>query len=550
MPELELDHSGNYEQIGQSAGQDQPTSHSKRQQVERPNARSPCLLQESKRRATGAAQRAGLSNPSQQKPRRNFSKHQVQILQSWFDNHINDPYPNEEEVNESAALTGLTTVQVSGWFTRYRKRKWNKAKVTSTTLIPFSGEQFHYLPDDSATQVMAGADRVIVRDKPLDPIMEVENPSASVQELRHESRSPLETYLHTPPRDEGFPRLTATNLQNDTPHFSIYNPDHNTVRGQSTFPSTRTGVERTNQPASQQFGQSVLSNDATGRPKQKKGRHLIQSRPAARKRQGDKKFQCTLCNRGYRYQSDWARHEEVHTPQRKWICMLDGPQVFSKGDRTCAFCGEIDPTDEHFTTNHNALLCFQKPEEQREFNRLDGITRHMKDSHNASIQTPPSAWMLLTHEHDTPHFWCGFCREFLRTTWEARLDHIANHYVIDDYDMTLWASEPSIEREILNESFMFSSAANPEYDGDLEMDFDNPANLVFDGATNAATSNFDAAADLDLDDAETPGFDGAPHPDFDNPINIDLDAAINADIDSIGNTDFAYPDFEASSPFW
>lgn len=395
---------------------------------------------------------------------------------------------------------------------------------------------------------MAGADRFIARGEPLDPVIDVESPPASMQVVRHQSSPSLQTYLHTPPKDEGFPPLTATSLQNDPLRFSFYTPDHNTV--QSTLPTTRTGVKRTNQLASQQSGQSVLSNDTTERPKRKKGQRIIPSRPAARKRQGDEKFQCTRCNRGHRYQSDWARHEEVHAPQRKWICMRDGPRVFTNGDRTCAFCGKSDPTDEHLTTEHNAFLCSQKPEEQREFNRPDGLIRHMKESHNASNLTPPSAWMLSTHEHDTQQFWCGFCSYFLRTTWEVWLNHIANHYITDNYDMTRWKSEQSSEREFLNESFMFSSAVNPPYDGALEMDFDNPANHFFDGAANsnfigATTPNFDAAANRDFDDAENPGFDGAPSLGFVNPTNLHLDGVINTDVDSIGNMGFVYPDLES-----
>jgi len=49
-----------------------------------------------------------------------------EILSCWFENHLSDPYPSEEEKKELAASCGITVLQVNYWFgnkrNRYKKR--------------------------------------------------------------------------------------------------------------------------------------------------------------------------------------------------------------------------------------------------------------------------------------------------------------------------------------------------------------------------------------------------------------------------------------------
>jgi hypothetical protein len=50
------------------------------------------------------------------KKRRTLPKKATESLSQWFFDHINDPYPSEEEKAVLAAQGGLTITQVNNWF--------------------------------------------------------------------------------------------------------------------------------------------------------------------------------------------------------------------------------------------------------------------------------------------------------------------------------------------------------------------------------------------------------------------------------------------------
>lgn len=458
MPELELNHSGYDVRNRPSVGQDEAIPPIQRQQRKRPDARP--------------------------NPRRNFPKETVQILQSWVDKHMHNPYADPEELKDLAAQTRLEIDQVRDWLARFRKRKMPKPTPTIST---------------STTS------------------MEVESPFASLQKNRRQFSPSIKMYLDTSPRNDPFP-LTAENLQNNTPDFSLYN---NSVRRQSSLPPTQTGDKRTRQLSSQQSGVPVPSNDTAKRLKGKKGQRIISSPPAPRERREGDKFQCTFCNRGFKFHCDWARHEEVHAPQEIWICMLAGPRLVIAGDVTCPFCGKSDPTDDHLTDEHKADLCHQKTEEQRSFNRNDGLVRHMKDFHGASIHTAPTSWVRPKYENGDPHFWCGFCQKLLHMTWNLRLKHLGDHYTKDDYHMTRW-----VEIEPLNEYYDYGPVANLGFHSDVSRDLDSLEN---------PGSNGDALPDLDR--SENPGFNGDTSLDLDSSKNPGFNCDALLDWDSFEDPD-------------
>ncbi|MCJ1469981.1 hypothetical protein MMC07_008626 [Pseudocyphellaria aurata] len=490
LAEVELNPSGYDEREHQFAKQDEAISCTQRWQPNRPNVCSTSSLsQKPNRRSPRAAHRSSLSESNQRKPRGNFPQEKVQILQSWLKNH-DWPYPDKAETGTLASLAGLTTVQVQAWFTRYRKKLGPTPNLTKS--MPISHEQLGHLPENWTTQVLADADGFTASREPSASVMEGVIPCASLHENRDESSSPLEDYLNASPWRVPW---TAVGLRNDSPSFSIYKHDHSTVRPQSNLPTTEGESGRTNQFSSQQSGPSVLSNDTAGRLKGKKGRRIVPPRPAARERQGNEMFQCTTCSRGFRYQSDWARHEAVHDPPEKWICTYGGPRLTIAGERICAFCDEPNPTDEHLNSKHDVSLCFDKPTEERSFSRADGLLRHLKDSHNASIRIPPNSWMVPTYEDGVKQFWCGFCRDYLRTNWNSWCNHKADHFTKDNFDMTRWSSESSLAREFSNESLVFNLAVKPDSVGTLNFGYDSAANPDFD-------LNFNVTASLDSDDAE------------------------------------------------
>ena len=51
-----------------------------------------------------------------------FSKEQIDILQEWFFDNIENPYPSTEQKQFLSELTGLNVKQIQRWFGNRRKR--------------------------------------------------------------------------------------------------------------------------------------------------------------------------------------------------------------------------------------------------------------------------------------------------------------------------------------------------------------------------------------------------------------------------------------------
>ncbi len=59
--------------------------------------------------------------------RANLPKASVSVMEKWFCDHRNNPYPSEEEKRALAAQANLKEDQVSNWFVNVRKRYWRPA---------------------------------------------------------------------------------------------------------------------------------------------------------------------------------------------------------------------------------------------------------------------------------------------------------------------------------------------------------------------------------------------------------------------------------------
>ena len=60
---------------------------------------------------------------------RRLSEAATRILKEWFNNHIEHPYPDADEKQTLADLTGFTLKQINYWFVNYRKRHWDNRPV-------------------------------------------------------------------------------------------------------------------------------------------------------------------------------------------------------------------------------------------------------------------------------------------------------------------------------------------------------------------------------------------------------------------------------------
>ena len=326
-----------------------------------------------------------------------------------------------------AAQTGLTVKQVTEWFCRFRKRKLGK----STQDLPNR--------DISTIPPPAGIDMI---------------ESSSFQHKRCPSSQSLERYFLAPAEDEGSPLQTCNSLQShqSPPRFHSKH-NYNTVNSpyflHTTQPVNMTSIDDhfpSPHSSNQQSSLSFQSTNASEGSTRRKGRRIIPPPQPAPERKDDLKFQCTRCNRGFKFPSDRIRHEKTHTPQLDCVCLRTSPRLISKTGRpTCAFCGDSDPTDEHFTFVHDALGCRQKPEHLRSYSKPDGLMRHMVEKHSATTRPPPDLWIVQKDLDQSRSHWCGFCKEYRPITWEKWGAHTNDHFRIDDYDMTWWTEEPIFE---------------------------------------------------------------------------------------------------------
>ncbi|KAF2862048.1 hypothetical protein K470DRAFT_256305 [Piedraia hortae CBS 480.64] len=59
---------------------------------------------------------------SRNRKRSNLPKHATEQMKTWFDEHISNPYPSEEQKAYFSRETGITMTQVSNWFINHRRR--------------------------------------------------------------------------------------------------------------------------------------------------------------------------------------------------------------------------------------------------------------------------------------------------------------------------------------------------------------------------------------------------------------------------------------------
>ena len=188
--------------------------------------------------------------------------------------------------------------------------------------------------------------------------------------------------------------------------------------------------------SSQSSGDLVGSADGRGshasRAGSRKGNQVEEKESFPKERQGNKKFQCTLCYRGYGTMHDWKKHEEKHYPQHKWVCMLNGAtEVDHLGRPTCVFCGEVNADEEHCEVFHSFTKCYTKDQKWRSFAKEPILIEHVKQKHGVS--TPYIHTERWRVHIDRGIMLCAFC-SCQPDSWDSRAKHIAQHFMAG-YDM-------------------------------------------------------------------------------------------------------------------
>lgn len=160
------------------------------------------------------------------------------------------------------------------------------------------------------------------------------------------------------------------------------------------------------------------------------------------------KFFCTSsdCYRSFRYEYEWARHEEAkHFCPYHWVCCLDDDEVPPRIPR-CFLCGTQDVPSVHFKNHTEFRPCNGKDRTSRTFFREDHLIQHIRNTH--SKQWTPSKTvlepLLVAWKTDNPllsadALFCGFCHTVF-DTWELRKEHISKHFAEPGVSKEKWLS--------------------------------------------------------------------------------------------------------------
>lgn len=340
--------------------------------------------------------------PAKQRVRQRISSPAKAILQNWFDDHIEDPYLEREDVSTLSEATGLTPRQVRTFFANARARK---------------------LPGPVPSQ----------------PSPSAHSSADSALKSKHRQQCPMQRYLSSSPEDEGLSeealRRAATSY---TPQSS--------AQPNTKPPKNADGISEAASSNSSNSSQASIDSAVNRIPRRGRKRHrgsLRRTKTVARGRLDQSKiFQCTFCNRDFAQKYDWRRHEEsVHIPQKEWICMPDGPlrpADDDSGTQSCVFCEQPTPSYEHLQ-RHNYAPCLTAPQPSRTFTRKDKLIQHLGQVHKQPHMSPTmQSWCRRVSRNVI--IACGMCGLRL-STWNERVEHISIHFA-DGLDMRYWLGAP------------------------------------------------------------------------------------------------------------
>ena len=152
------------------------------------------------------------------------------------------------------------------------------------------------------------------------------------------------------------------------------------------------------------------------------------------------KYCCTLCDyqRPFKNQSDWKKHEREH--DTTYVCMLKGPREATPQGAQCAFCGILDPHDDHLL-KHKAQACLHGPPESFFSKRRHDMVNHLGKIHGIFPKSQGEAIAVKWKYTVKKQAWsCGFCVNTF-VTFNGRLSHIATQHfengeTIDKWDAT------------------------------------------------------------------------------------------------------------------
>ncbi|KAK7712066.1 homeodomain mating type protein alpha2 [Botryosphaeria dothidea] len=403
--------------------------------------------------------RAG--SQGKQRMRQRISSPAKAILQQWFDDHIEDPYLEKEDVSTLSEATGLTPRQVRTFFANARARK------LPGPAVPSSQQQSPpaFSSVDSGRDGGGGGSNSKISRTPSyrpkqrhgssGPSSVKPDPGAQLRAPYPRQQSPLQRYLSSSPEDEG---VSEEALQHAA---ASYAPQQSSAQvAASMNPYGNSALTARNPPDT--FSEAASSNSSNSSrasidsavnrvPRRGRKRHRGSIRrsnntTAIVREHADpaKIYQCTFCTRDFAQKYDWRRHEEsVHIPQREWTCMPDGAAVrvvdAATGLRACVFCEHPNPSRDHLA-RHNHAPCLAAPRAARTFTRKDKLIQHLAQVHKQAHMSPTMQQTWCRRVARSLAIACGICGARL-PAWHDRVEHIAAHFAAGR-DMRFWLGAP------------------------------------------------------------------------------------------------------------
>ncbi|KAH5433128.1 hypothetical protein HBI32_054660 [Parastagonospora nodorum] len=341
-----------------------------------------------------------------------FPRAAVKILKDWMLEHIDHPYPTDEDKELLKEQTGLSLGQISNWMANTRRRQKARPKRSASPSIR---------PSTEAINIPAGR--------------------------TWESLNPFERWKHSPPENEPAPMnaiaqavetfdlpasaSTSTSYRNDTSNdsngsFSIFRaPSISSLETTATAMSS--GSLGSHNSAYSYGSRLSLGSMNSLKSKERRRRRRLPTRaPRLDANESPRLFQCTFCTDRFKSKYDWSRHEKsLHLSLEKWICAPLGKVIVDKatGKRKCVYCDDLEPSEEHLASHHHSA-CEEKGLESRTFYRKDHLRQHLRLMHECKMTPSMETWKSEAQYIKSR---CGFCQMSF-DKWQDRVDHLAKEF--------------------------------------------------------------------------------------------------------------------------
>ena len=163
-------------------------------------------------------------------------------------------------------------------------------------------------------------------------------------------------------------------------------------------------------------------------------------------------------------------------------CAPGGPT--QDGGVSCAFCGQLSTTSDHFEM-HKYLACAEQPVHAHTFFRKDHLRQHLRLFHNKCDYYAPTMDSWVSYDYDVRSR-CGFCNIELQS-WPERVEHLAVHFK-QGTTMKHWKGDHGFESRIED----IVENAVPPYMIQFEKTTPDPFSASSDSHRRTATLNADA----------------------------------------------------------